>query len=209
MRAEDQAALPDWLDVSRETHDRLCDLLALVAKWNPAINLVSRGSLEGAWVRHVLDSAQLFDLGHWGATVWADFGSGGGFPGLVLAVIAAEKTPELRMVLVESDRRKAAFLEQAGRALGLSAQIVCSRVELLDPLMADVVTARALAPLTVLCGHAHRHLKPAGRAIFPKGGRIGEELALAGRFWRSEFETVQSRTDPAGSILMLRNIRHA
>ncbi len=209
MNAEDEVALPDWLDVSRETHGRLCDLLALVAKWSPAINLVSRGSLRGAWSRHILDSAQLFDLGPRGAALWADFGSGGGFPGLVLAAIAAEKAPAFRFVLVESDRRKATFLEQASRTLGLSAQVICARTELLGPLMADVVTARALAPLAALCGYANRHLKPEGRAIFPKGGGIDEELMQAARFWRHDSETIQSRTDPAGSILVLRNIRHA
>ena len=209
MNVEEGTALPEWLDVSRETHGRLCDLLAMVEKWNPAINLVSQGSLRGAWVRHILDSAQLFDLGPRDAGLWADFGSGGGFPGLVLAAIAVEKAPGMRIALVESDRRKATFLEQAGRSLGLSVQVICQRTEQLNPLMADVVTARALAPLPVLCGYAHRHLKSSGRAIFPKGGRSEEELVQAAHSWQLDCQTTQSRTDPAGAILVLRNIRHA
>ena len=208
MNADGGVGLPEWLDVSRETHGRLCDLLATVTRWNPAINLVSQGSLSGAWKRHVLDSAQLFELGPRDATFWADFGSGGGFPGLVLAVIAAEKAPRLRIVLVESDRRKATFLEQASRGLGLEVQVICQRMEALDPLLADVVTARAVAPLHVLCGYAHRHLKPLGQAIFPKGSRSGAELALARGSWQIDCKTIQSRTDAAGAILLVRNIRH-
>ncbi len=209
MEVEDGRSLPDWLDVSRETHARLCDLLAMVAKWNPAINLISQGSLSTAWQRHVLDSAQLFHLTAANGGLWADFGSGAGFPGLVLAIIAAEKAPDTRFALVESDRRKAVFLKQASRDLGVATQVICNRMEQVDPLLADVVTARALAPLPDLCGYANRHLTPAGVAIFPKGGRSDRELALAQKAWEFDCQTIQSLTDPAGAIFVLRNIRHA
>lgn len=101
------------LDVSRETSQRLSALVALLIKWNKAINLVSKDTVGEIWSRHILDSAQIFNLGC-KASLWADLGSGGGFPGLVVAVLAAEKAPHMQIVLVESDQRKAAFLRQAG-----------------------------------------------------------------------------------------------
>ena len=198
----ESAVLPDWLNVSRETHQRLCDLLDLVGKWNAAINLVASGTLADGWRRHILDSAQLFEFGKRQSGIWADLGSGAGFPGLVLAILAAE------FILVESDCRKATFLLQASRSLNLKVQVICDRAERLAPVMADVLTARAFAPLEQLCGPVFAHLAPTGLAILPKGGRHGDEVRLAARSWRFDLQTVTSLTDPNGAILLLRNIRH-
>ena len=200
---------PDWLDVSRETLAQLDALLALVEKWNPAINLVAPGSLADAWQRHVMDSAQLFRFIPANSKKAADFGSGAGFPGLVLAVMAQTVLPHLHMTLVESDKRKATFLSQAARQLGLSVTVRSDRAEVLLPLGADVVTARALAPLTTLCGIAARHMAAEGVAIFPKGTQADKELEDAATHWQFQAEQTQSKTDPAGRILTLKSIQHA
>lgn len=200
---------PDWLDVSRETLVKLDALLALVEKWNPAINLVAPGSLPDAWQRHVIDSAQLFPLFPPQAREAADFGSGAGFPGLVLAILAQSALPQLHMTLVESDKRKATFLSQAARQLGLSVTVLTDRAEVLPPLKADVVTARALAPLITLCAIAARHLTTGGIAIFPKGTQFDKELAEAASEWQFQVQHRQSQTDPAGRILTLKGIQHA
>ena len=208
MTLVDATALPDWLDVSRETHQRLRDLLDLVAKWNPAINLVACGTLANGWQRHILDSAQIFACVDQPSGIWADLGSGAGFPGLVLAIIAAEKAPGLEFVLVDSDQRKAAFLAQAARRLGLGAGIICDRAERMGPLMAEVMTARAFAGLDQLCRLASRHLTASGVAIFPKGNSHRAELLQAGKAWGFDLGLKVSRTDPEGALLVLRNIRH-
>ena len=199
---------PDWLDVSRETLVKLDNLLALVEKWNPAINMVAPGSLADAWQRHVLDSAQVFQFIPPLTRRVADFGSGAGFPGLVLAIMAQAALPNLRMTLVESDKRKAVFLNQAAQQLGLSATVLTDRAEVLAPLGADVVTARALAPLATLFGIAVRHLGAGGVAVFPKGGQAAKELEEAAAHWNFQVDEAQSKTDPAGRILTLKSIQN-
>jgi len=199
---------PHWLDVSRETLDKLDSLLALVEKWNPAINLVAPGSLADGWHRHVMDSAQLFQFIPRHTLKIADFGSGAGFPGLVLAILAQAGLPNAHLTLVESDKRKATFLSQAARQLDLSVTVLTDRAEALPPLRADVVTARALAPLITLCGIAARHLASDGLAIFPKGSQADKELAEAGTRWQFDAQLHQSRTDSAAQILTLRGIHH-
>lgn len=200
---------PPWLNVSRETLDRLEAFLALVEKWQPTINLIAAGTLAQAWHRHILDSAQIFTLCPEGAQHWADFGSGGGFPGLVVAILAAEARPGLKITLVESDKRKGAFLMQAARQLGLTVQLLPQRAESLAPLQADVISARALAALTDLCALTMRHIAPAGVAIFPKGAQAEAEVAEAGKLWQFNATLVQSHTDPAGRIVTMKNLTHA
>jgi len=200
---------PDWLDVSRETLVKLDAFLALVEKWNPAINLVAAGSLADSWQRHVIDSAQIFRLIPPQTRTAADFGSGAGFPGLVLAILAESTLPHFHMTLIESDKRKATFLSQSARQLGLEVTVLTDRAEALPPLGADVVTARALAPLVTLCAIAARHLTPGGLAIFPKGMQADKELAEAAAFWQFNVQQRQSVTDTSGRILTLKGIQHA
>ena len=130
-------------NVSRETLDRLLTFQSLVRKWNPAINLVSRADLSDLWGRHILDSVQIFDLLPPNASIWCDFGSGGGFPGLVVAILAKEKAPALKTVLIESDKRKSVFLRQVVNDLGLNAKVLSERIDEASPQSADVVSARA------------------------------------------------------------------
>jgi len=114
------------LNVSRETVDRLNDFVILLEKWNKAINLVSKATLDHVWSRHILDSAQIFMYGSM-AKLWVDIGTGGGLPGFVVAVLAAEKAPQMCVTLVESDQRKAEFLREASRALSLSTNILADQ----------------------------------------------------------------------------------
>jgi 16S rRNA (guanine527-N7)-methyltransferase len=192
--------------VSRETLGRLERYEALIRKWTPAINLVSGATLGHLWTRHFLDSIQVFDLAPQTAQTWADFGSGGGFPGLIVATLAAAERPDLAVTLVESDQRKAAFLAAAARELGLSVAIRAERIESLPPLAADVISARALAPLDALLGHAERHLAPQGVAIFPKGAGFRDELSRALEHWRFNHQKEPSKTDAKGVVLIVGGI---
>lgn len=192
--------------VSRETFQALRDLESLVRRWNPAINLVSKNTVPQLWDRHIVDSAQIFSLCPPGARLWVDLGSGGGFPGLVVAILAREQMPDLHVKLVESDLRKSTFLRQAAYSLGLSVTVVTDRIETLAPMGADVLSARALAALPSLVEYAAIHMKADGVAIFPKGARHQEELAEARRSWTFDVDSRPSLSDGEAAILVIRNI---
>lgn len=194
-------------DVSRETLDRLRIYDRLLHKWNPAINLVSKTTLEAVWSRHFLDSAQVFDISDPSAASWADLGSGGGFPGLVVAILAAGQGRDQAMTLVESDTRKAAFLMTVARETGIKVAVKPVRIEALEPLSCDILSARALAPLAKLLEFCERHLRPGGQALFPKGANHAEELRQALETWSFSYDTVPSATDPDAVVYSLREIR--
>lgn len=198
--------------VSRETLDHLIVYKELLEKWQRRINLVGPATLAEIWVRHFLDSAQLYPLlvaalkGRRGPAVLFDLGSGAGFPGLVLALMARGAGLPLELHLVEADRRKAAFLAEVCRATGLARAVIIhgERIErlVLDRLpRADIVTARALAPLATLLDLAAPLLAPHGIALFLKGAKAGDELTHAGKHWKMQVDRVPSRTDPSGTIL--------
>jgi len=193
-------------NVSRETLERLSRYETLLRKWNPAINLVAKSTVEQIWTRHFLDSAQLFDLAGPEWHTWVDLGSGGGFPGLVIAILAAEERPEAVVTLIESDGRKAAFLANVSRGLGLRARIVNARIESVQPLGVPVLSARALAPLGALVGFAAGHLTADGVALFPKGANHAAELDEALEAWRFSYETTPSATDPNAVVFSIRDI---
>lgn len=194
------------LNVSRETSERLEAYASLLVKWNPAINLVSKSSLADLHTRHFADSAQLFDLCPPDARHWADLGSGGGFPGLVVAILAAESRPGLAVTLVESDARKAAFLATVARETGIHATVIADRIEALPPLGADVLSARALAPLPQLLGFAERHLARDGLALFPKGATHQAEIDESLAEWRFELQKHPSKTDQRAVILAIESV---
>jgi 16S rRNA (guanine527-N7)-methyltransferase len=189
------------VDVSRETSERLAALRDLVLKWNRRINLVAHGSEADLWVRHIVDSAQLWPLRQPAARTWVDLGSGAGFPGLVVAALAATDAPDLRMTLVESDGRKAAFLGEAARVLGLVVTVRAERIEALPPLRADVVSARALAPLSRLLGHLAKHRAPDGIGLFPKGETVHKEIEDAAARWRFQHRIHRSVTSSGAAIV--------
>ncbi len=192
--------LPD-LDVSRETLRRLRTLEALVRKWSPAINLVSRGSLDEIWDRHVRDSAQLWRLRPPAPRRWVDLGAGAGFPGLVVAILATEAAPGLEVRLIESDARKAVFLREAARETGTDVAILCERIETVAPQEADVVSARALAPLPTLLRHLERHARPGGIGLFPKGETVHKEIEEAQKIWSFRFELHPSQSRAGAAIV--------
>jgi 16S rRNA (guanine527-N7)-methyltransferase len=203
-------ALPDiFADVSRETIERLEAYAALVRKWNPAINLVSKDSLAHLMSRHIADSVQVLQFAPASCARWVDLGSGGGFPGLVAAIMLQDKQPGARVTLVEADLRKATFLREVCRGLSLTATVLADRIEAIAPLGADVLSARALAPLTKLCDFAGLHMRPDGMAIFPKGARHQGEIDEARANWHFDMVQHPSATEPGAAILCLRNIRHA
>lgn len=196
----DRDAVAERFNVSRETMARLDGYVALLAKWNPRINLVSRDSLSDVWHRHIADSVQLWQYRPAEAHLWLDMGAGGGLPGLVVAALAAEKTA-LRVRLVESDARKSEFLRFAIRDLGLPAEVLTTRIEELPPQAADVVSARALAPLTALLDMTEKHRAPGGIGLFPKGRTVHKEVQDALQTWRLDYRIHASQTDPSAGVV--------
>jgi 16S rRNA (guanine527-N7)-methyltransferase len=181
----------------------------LVEKWTPRINLVARSTVADIWDRHIIDSLRLCTLELPMARRWVDLGSGGGFPGLVVAVVLACRGDCTGVVLVESDARKAVFLREAARQLGLIITVHAERAESLPAQNAAVVSARALASLDRLCEIAHRHLASGGVCLFPKGERAEEEIALARRSWRFDLEAVDNKDHKGSPLLVLRNLERA
>lgn len=195
------------LNVSRETRDRLAIYQDLVEKWTPKINLIARGTLPDIWERHFVDSAQLFHLAPSDSLHWVDLGSGAGFPGLVIAILAQETGNPGKITLVESDARKAVFLRTVVRETGIQADVLNRRIEEIAPLGADVVSARALADLTTLMGYAAQHLGKDGVAIFPKGEKWRKELEDARSTWRFEQEIDTSLTQPSSVVIRVKGVR--
>ncbi|OSP55405.1 16S rRNA (guanine(527)-N(7))-methyltransferase RsmG [Pseudoruegeria sp. SK021] len=189
--------------VSRETLDRLIIFEKLVRKWTASINLVSKRSLDELWVRHIVDSAQVFQVMAPIKGRWVDLGSGGGFPGAVVAILAIELAPELRVVCVESDQRKSTFLRAVSRETGANFSVVSQRIEDVPPLEADYLSARALAALPLLLELSERHLKSNGTGIFPKGESVASELTEARKNWRFHLESITSTTDPKSVLLKI------
>ena len=187
--------------VSRETLERLIIYSDLLIKWQAKINLVGPETLADLWSRHMLDSAQLFPLIRPNAKRLVDLGSGAGFPGLVLGVLGV---PDVH--LVESDARKCAFLREAARLTGTSVTIHNKRIEQIVPLEADIVTARALAPLAKLLDWAFPHLAKGGECLFLKGRGADDELTATAKEWNIALDRIVSLTDPAGLVLQLREV---
>ena len=207
MKSESSTAMD--IHVSRETDERLARFGQLLVKWNRSINLVAPSSLTDLKTRHIADSLQLLAYAPDAARRWLDLGSGGGLPGLVVAIGARETRPDLRVVLVDSDRRKCAFLREAARELAPETQVIQGRIEDLQPQEADVISARALAPLPELFGLAVAHLAPQGVCLFLKGQRAADEIAAARAEWFFQVETQPSQTDPLASVLKISGLAHA
>lgn len=193
------------LDVSRETIAKFESFAALVGKWNGSINLVSKSTLPDLWERHIVDSAQIMGSAppfhH-----WVDFGSGGGFPGIVVAILSESRSQDTKITMIESDHRKSVFLRTAIRELGLPASVISKRIDFVEQQGADVVSARALADLNTLLGFAKRHMSPTGTALFPKGSRWREEHSAAQANWVYQCEAIQSMTNSDAAILKIKDI---
>ncbi|WP_108860520.1 16S rRNA (guanine(527)-N(7))-methyltransferase RsmG [Ruegeria sp. Alg231-54] len=195
----------DDLDVSRETFERLTTYVELVKRWNPKINLVSRKSLDDIWVRHIKDSVQVYkSAGPF--ENWVDLGSGGGFPGMVCAIMAIEDAPDAQFTFIESDQRKSAFLRNVARECGAKCTVVSKRIEVVEPLSADILSARALADLPTLLSFCDRHLSKKGLALLPKGERWKKELEEAQEEWNFDVDPITSLTEPQAVILKITGV---
>lgn len=193
--------------VSRETSARLDRFVALLLAWQKHTNLIARSTIPVIWTRHIADSLQLLDLAPQ-ARVWADLGSGAGFPGIIIACALAD-TQGARIHLVESIGKKATFLREAVQVTGAPAIVHAMRIEdFVDkaPESIDVVTARALAPLPKLLPLAYPLLKKGALGLFPKGQDVASELTEAAKYWKIQSDLVGSRTDERAQILVVRAI---
>lgn len=193
-------------DVSRETFDRLKLYQDLLMEWQTRFNLVSKNSLEDAWSRHFIDSVQLFRYIPSSAKTLLDFGSGAGFPGLVLAVVAKEKTPYLKVGLVESILKKTLYLKEVATRLELSVDIINDRIEKITFPKVDVITSRAMTSLDGLLGYAYRFCKTETVCIFPKGKKYAQELAEAHKNWKFKCRIEPSDISEEGKILIISNL---
>ena len=197
-------AFAELVDVSRETLRQLEDYLELMTRWQRAINLVGPKTLVDPWRRHILDSAQLFrHLPKEVGTIY-DLGSGAGLPGVILAIMG-----RAGIHLVESDRRKAQFLKEVIRRFDLQVDVHAQRIESLPVRCADVITARALAPLPLLLDLAFPLLRPDSVCYFLKGRSALDELTEARKCWRMSAESFPSLSDSSASVLKLWDIVRA
>jgi 16S rRNA (guanine527-N7)-methyltransferase len=195
--------------VSRETSERLDRFVELLLSWQRTTNLIASSTIPQLWTRHIADSLQLIDLAP-AARVWIDVGTGGGFPGLVVACALAAEQPGVAVHLVESNLKKAAFLREAALATGAPAIVHAMRVETFGRSFKghpDVVSARAVAPLKSLLDICFPLLAKNGvTGLFPKGQNAALELGEASDSSNMKVELVPSRTDPAARIVVIRDL---
>lgn len=217
IRAEVQITGPEqfreYFGISRETLDLLKLYEETLRHWQKTINLVAPSTLDNIWQRHFADSAQLLRLAPENVRSWVDLGSGAGFPGMVIAILLAEKQqmdgpPIVR--LIESDARKAAFLGEIARRTAVAVDIVHGRIELsstqanFEPV--EVVTARALAPLERLFVLSCRFFGPDTSGLFPKGREVEREIETARKDWSFDVRLEQSLTDKEGRVAIVERL---
>lgn len=195
--------LQKQLNVSRETIEQLEGFRLLLLKWQQRINLISSTTEKNVWERHIIDSVQLAEYIPEGAGRLVDIGTGGGFPGLILSILAAAR----EVILVESDIKKSVFLREALRVTKSSATVKTERIEKIIPMEADVITARACAPLPRLLGWAKPHMKKNAICLFLKGENYTKEIEEAKKQgWNFQFQTFESRTSAQGRIIKITEI---
>jgi 16S rRNA (guanine527-N7)-methyltransferase len=204
----DRARAQALVAVSRETAARLDRFAALLLDWHSRMNLIAASTVPTLWTRHIADSLQLLAIAPQ-ARKWADLGSGGGFPGVPIACALADRS-SAEVHLIESNKKKAAFLREAVRVTGAPAVVHAERVadfargfcgEL------DAVTARALAPLPELLSIAYPLLKRGAQGLFPKGQDVDVELTKATKCWSIQASLVPSRTDPKSRVVVIREAK--
>lgn len=199
-----EKALTD-LNVSRETLMRLQDYVEILKKWQKSINLVSKNTIDDVWVRHILDSAQLYPLISSTKGIVMDIGSGAGLPGIVLSIMqyGVMGHGAGSMVLVESDQRKCAFLNVAAQKCGVQVKVINDRFENLPYYQAGVIIARAVAPVENLLKLSQKQYHKALKFIFLKGRNIDKELTCLQDYSNIIINKKTSLTNPEGVILTL------
>lgn len=193
-------------NVSRETLEDLKTYQKLLFEWQKKFNLVSNSSLQDAWKRHFEDSAQLYKYIPENAKSLVDFGSGAGFPGLVLAIMAKSRTPYLKITLVESIRKKTLFLNEVASRVGLGIKIENRRIENLSDKKFDVITSRAMCSLEKLLGYSSVFCRKNTVCIFPKGKTYEEELLNAKKTFSFNYTIENNLLSDEGKILIISNI---
>lgn len=205
MTAPEPSQDPTFASLSPECRSRLRIYADLLLKWQRTINLVGRATLDDLWIRHFADSLQVPGAVPQ-ARLWLDLGSGAGFPGLVTAILYADD-PRAQVQLIESDRRKCAFLREVSRETAAPAIIHLGRIEDIVPEMTEsieAVSARALAPLETLLRYAEPLLDRGAIGVFPKGEHVERELTGAFTIGKYSIATVPSHTRPASSLVLVR-----
>ena len=197
------------LGVSRETIDRLKVFEKLVLKWSKTINLISKADQHKIWERHIVDSLQIYPLLPKNIKNYVDFGSGGGFPGFVLSILLNAADLQTSIHLVESDKRKSAFLRTINRELSLNVRVYSSRIEGLKLQQVDVITARAVAPLDILLRLSSLHINKNTICIFPKGKNWKKEVKKAQKQWKFDLEVIKSKTQAGAVVLKMGSITSA
>jgi 16S rRNA (guanine527-N7)-methyltransferase len=195
------------IGVSRETRGRLDAIVSQLRKWQPRINLVAQSTMDDIQARHIEDSLQLVGMAP-GTRMWLDLGSGGGFPGLVVAAALAAD-PSAHVTLIESNAKKCAFLRETARVAGLPVSVICERIETAIPRLPqrfDVVSARALASLSELLAYAEPLVADGAIGLFPKGRDVDDEIAVALRAWNFDHDLIQSSTEDGARIVRVNSI---
>ena len=194
-------------NVSRETFLKLKTYEASLHEWQNKFNLVSNASLENAWQRHFEDSVQLFKFIPTSARIMLDFGSGAGFPALVLAIMAQEKLPQLKVKLIESIKKKTLYLNEVKKITGISnVEVLNKRIEDIPAEAADVITSRAMASLSDLLNYAQKFCTSKTKCIFLKGKSYADEIAEAEKLWKFKAEVLPSQESDEGVILIITDI---
>ena len=194
------------LNVSRETLKSFYEYEFLLSKWNEKINLVSKNTLVDIWERHFLDSGQIIKHVEVSGKRWVDVGSGAGFPGLVVALLLRDRKIDCDLVLVEKNSKKGFFLNEVIRKLNLSVEVVNDNIDNLEPLNADILTARAFSELNNLIEIAFRHRKKEGICLFLKGENYRSELDKTLNYWFFDYDVVDSLSSSSGKIIRVKKI---
>ncbi len=194
------------LNVSRETLKSFYEYEALLSKWNEKINLVSKNTLVNIWERHFLDSGQIIKHVEASGKRWVDVGSGAGFPGLVVSLLLRDRRIDCELVLVEKNPKKGFFLKEVIRKLNLSVEVVNDNIDTLEPLNADILTARAFSELNNLIEIAFRHRKKEGICLFLKGENYRIELDKTLNYWFFDYDIVDSLSSSSGKIIRVKKI---
>ncbi|MEL7211246.1 MAG: 16S rRNA (guanine(527)-N(7))-methyltransferase RsmG [Pseudomonadota bacterium] len=197
------------VNVSRETTEALQEFSADLLKWTKRINLIAPSTHDDIWARHIEDSAQLWPLRSENSEKWCDIGSGGGLPGLVLAILSKGEGADTAFTFIESDTRKCAFLTTMIAKFALHATVKAQRIEDAAPVEADIVSARALAPLEKLLELATRHATPEGTFLLQKGAQFQNEIDAARDSWHFKYESIQSQTHPDAVVLKIKEVARA
>ena len=194
------------LNVSRETLKGFYEYKTLLSKWNEKINLVSKNTLVDIWERHFLDSGQIIKHVESSGKRWVDVGSGAGFPGLVVALLLRDRKIDCNLVLVEKNPKKGFFLNEVIRKLILNVEVVNDNIYTLEPLNADILTARAFSELNNLIEISFRHRKKEGLCLFLKGENYRFELDKTLNYWFFDYDVVDSLSSSSGKIISVKKI---